>query len=165
MSKVCYATYPAKRRLFERETVPAILRAARQSARDERAFLAEWMERTGVLSHGDTERQLMALHNAARRGRYVPFTPDHCDGQQPAQSTIEHGGDCDQWASVLLACLLLLQVRGTLVSFGDHADPYQHVAVVAEIGHSALILDPKGSQRGADFNEWPEMELTAGWRL
>lgn len=163
--QVCYNTYPEKRRLFAKQTAPAIIRAARQSAQHERDYIAAWLDSHGVLKPDTPWDQLARLHNAARRGKYVPHDPDHCDSVQTAQRTIEHGGDCDQWAHVLLACCLLLGIRAVLVSFGDGQDPYQHAAVVAEIGQAAIVLDPKGSQRGADFNEWPDMDLTAGWRL
>lgn len=162
--QVCYTSFPGKRRDFVKRTVPTILKAARHSAQTQRAELIAWMDRNGVLSIGEGP-MLEALHDAARRGRYVETQPGHCDVVQDALATIEHGGDCDQWAVVLLACCALLDVRANLVSFGDDSDPHQHVAVVAELYDSAFVLDPKGNQYGAGFNEWPRQELTGGWKL
>lgn len=169
--RVCYNTHESKRRDFAARTVPMLRQAARDAASNEHEALGRWMADAGVLAKREPLAVLEALHEAARAGRYTETKPGHCDVLQPVAHTLEHGGDCDQWAVVLLACCLMLGFAPYLVSFGDqpgadpYADPARHVAVICEIGDRSVLLDPKGSQEGADFNEWPDMPLTAGWPL
>lgn len=168
----CYANNADKRIRFVRETVPAILASARAQAELEEYTLGRWMFRHRVLTQENPWDMLQALHNAARQGTYRTTKPAHCDRTQTAARTLMDGGDCDQWAAVLMACCTILGLRATLCAFGDpladkHGDPYRHVGVVVEIGsQSQVYLDPKGSQAGADFNEWPpkQYELTGAWR-
>ena len=148
---ICYASQSEKRQKWPLETLPAIFKAARHATRNPhaRAQLQAWMQSHGVATAED-------LHNAARAGRYVA-TPEprrHCDPIQPVARTIAHGGDCDQWAAVLLAGLAVLGFdRLWLISVGDEADPYRHVAVMLHAEDRYWRLDPKADQQGVDFNQ------------
>jgi len=167
--ETCYANGPDKRRRFLRETVPAILASARRQARDEEDTLGRWMHERGVLKQANPWDRLGMLHEAARGGRYVETRPRRCDRTKTAADTLAEGGDCDQWAAVILACCNILGIRANLCAFGDdladtEGDPYQHVAVVAEVNSAVAILDPKGNQAGSPFNVWPPLELTGAWK-
>lgn len=147
----CYKSYADKRERWPRVTLPAIFAAARHAFNDvgERNALRRWMQGHGI----STAEQ---LHEAARKGRYVP-TPDplrHCDPIQPVNFTARHGGDCDQWAAVLLAGLRCLGFENMfLVATGDETDPYRHACAVVEHRGRYYRLDPKADQQGAAFNE------------
>jgi hypothetical protein len=165
---VCYVDQRDKRRRFVLETVPAILANAERHVREEEQVIGRWMLEHGVFDHGNPWDQLGFLHEAARKGRYVRTRPLRCDRTQSASKTLADGGDCDQWASLLLAACRILGIRASLCAFGDplesEGDPYQHVATVAEFNRAVAIMDPKGNQAGASFNEWPALTLTGAWR-
>lgn len=155
---ICYASAADKRERFPRETIPAIFRAA---AAVPTFTLADWLGQVAMMGPG--VEQLRAVHDLARAGRYRTPAALTCDPQQPARDTILHGGDCDQWAAVLLAGLKYLGYTARLVTFGDRTDPYQHVAVDVEHNGRVFILDPKGSQAGAPFNVAPPHPIAARW--
>jgi hypothetical protein len=167
-AQTCYTTVTGKNRKFPREHAPKILQSARSQAKNERELLLAWMGEHRVNAVNNRLDELIRLHRAARLGTYKETRPMNCDRTQSAKTTITRGGDCDQWAAVLLACLLLLgHQEFYLVAFGTPgADEFEHVAVMAMIGERAYLLDPKGSQAGAEFDDWPEgMEPTEEWLL
>ena len=94
---------------------------------------------------------LTAMHDAARAGAYVTPAQMNCDPPQTVAHTILNGGDCDQWAAVLLAGAAALGIRAELLTFGDDADPYQHVAICAQLDGEWYALDPKGDRAGLPF--------------
>lgn len=155
MLDVCYSSNEDKRRRWPAETLPAIFQAARDAIHrpEQRQALTRWMQARGIRTAQD-------LHNACRAGRYKPSPrlKRHCDPIQPVSVTIERGGDCDQWAAVVLAGLRLLGLGDRadealyLVSVGDDADPYRHVRVCLKAEGRYWQLDPKPNQDGAPFD-------------
>jgi hypothetical protein len=138
---ICYASFEEKRRKWPHETAPAILREARRAAEspDTRARLIRWMRENGI-------RSAESLHNQVARMAYVP-TPEprrHCDPIQRVEHTLQAGGDCDQWAAVVMACLRILNHRWKifLVATGDARDPYRHAATVFHHTGRWYRLDP-----------------------
>jgi len=163
---ICYVSLGDKRRRFPVETVKMILSGARRAAREDRQRLAQWLDGSGALDLPDRSlEQLAAMHQAARAGRYVPAAPLHCDLARGVGETLDNGGDCDQWAVVLLAALKLLEYPAYLVAGGDASDPYRHVWVRARAGGRWWDLDPKGSQAGMDFGHSADFERAQSWPL
>lgn len=149
---VNHATYwtPAdKARAFPTRIIPGMVAQAAADVADETLHL--WLQADGVAAAPRGLPQLYALHQAARAGRYrAPIMPNS-DTVHPVSITLTMGGDCDQWAVVLLAALAALGYEAQLCTMGDRRDPYQHVAVrVRHAGHW-IWLDPKGDQAGREF--------------
>lgn len=148
MTEFCYTSYADKLRRYPAQVVPAILAAAKRGANqvDQRRALVAWMQANDVQTAED-------LHEAARRGTYKHSARPECDPIQEVAQTIAHGGDCDQWAAVVMAGLLVLGfTRVWLTTTGDERDPYQHAAVEFFAAGQQWTLDPKFDQPGAPFN-------------
>jgi len=147
----CYTDSHDKRRRFPSVIIPGIYDEAARSARD--PFLAEWLQGAGVADAPPGPAQLFALHELARAGSYAEPAQFNCDPLQAVSTTIAEGGDCDQWAMVLLAALAILGYEARLMTFGDEADRFQHVCIAAKWDRRWHILDPKGDPKGLDFND------------
>ncbi len=160
----CYTSQADKRRRYPVETVPAILAAAQRGARDldQRRALVAWMQ-------ANNANTAEALHDAARAGTYRQSDRDECDPIQEVSETIANGGDCDQWAAVIMAGLRVLGfARVYLVTAGDEADPYRHAAVEFFAGGRMWLCDPKADQTGHPFNtraDMPHYPRRQHWRL
>lgn len=152
---VCYEDHADKRDRWPRETLPAIFNAARAAVHTlaERQKLTRWMHAHGIATAEE-------LHEVVRAAPYVSSKRRECDPIQPVSHTIERGGDCDQWAAVILAALRLLGFESLyLVAVGDALDPYQHACVILHANDRGdpqaryWRLDPKPDQRGVPFNQ------------
>ncbi len=105
---------------------------------------------------------LLALHEWARAGRYVPElddlgNPSRCDDVQAVPKTLAQGGDCDDWAVVILAGAMRAGWQARIVTGGDPQDPARHVWVEIHDGTRWVPLDAKGSQPGralGDVRKW-----------
>jgi hypothetical protein len=105
---------------------------------------------------------LLSLHEWARRGRYVPElddlgNPSRCDIVQAVPKTLRQGGDCDDWAVVILAGAMRAGWSARVVTGGDPQDPARHVWVEIFDGTRWVPLDAKGSQPGralGDVRQW-----------
>lgn len=149
MTHATYWTPQDKASAFPARIIPAMLHQAAADMADETLHL--WLQSDGVAGAPRGLPQLYALHQAARAGRYrAPVIPNS-DAVQPASITLTMGGDCDQWAVVLLAALAALGYEAQIVTMGDHRDPYQHVAIRARVARGWVWLDPKGDQHGREF--------------
>lgn len=146
----CYETPEEKRRNFPTVTIPAIFEMA-YAGRD---VVLDWLRAYGIEDVPSGIPQLIALHDLTRQGKYVTPEKMNCDPPQAVALTIRIGGDCDQWASVLIAGMWALGFEPVLVTFGDNSDHFQHVAVATYFGMSWHLLDPKGDALGMDFNDW-----------
>ncbi len=165
-SAICYASHADKRARFPSETVRAILAGARRAARERADLLTGWLDANGVLIlPRHSVAQLAALHAAARAGRYVAPQPLHCDVAQDVAETIARGGDCDQWAMVILACARLLDMPAWLVAAGDTADPYRHVWCQVRAGGRWWDVDPKGTPEGLEFGQRATFDVAHSWPL
>lgn len=162
----CYSTPQDKAALFPAVVIPGIFAAARAGAND--PVLRAWLENVGLDTTPRGLPQLLLLHALARAGTYRPAVPHNCDPQQPVAETILHGGDCDQWAAVVLAALLVLGYPGRVITFGDDADRFRHVATAARFDGTWFFLDPKGDAAGLDFGlidgSYPHYEAWSGPR-
>jgi hypothetical protein len=146
----CYSSEAEKRSVWPVETAPAILACASRAVNvlHERQAIVAWLRKNGIHTAAD-------LHDACRRGRYMepPKGVRHCDPIQPVPMTMAHGGDCDQWAAVVMAGLRVLGLADIwLVAVGDPADPYRHAFTVCRSADRYWILDPKPDQEGVEFN-------------
>lgn len=160
--QICYVDAADKRRRFQAEVIPGIYNEAARSARD--PSLAYWLQTSGVADAPAGLAQLVALHDLARAGTYRTPAGFNCDPLQAVAVTIDEGGDCDQWAAVLLAAFAILGYEGRLMTFGDAGDRFQHVAVAAKFGRDWYILDPKGDAAGLEFNEVDETyKIVEAW--
>jgi hypothetical protein len=146
----CYQTPDDKRRIFPTLVIPTIYNLAALGVND--PTLHDWLQGAGVDRLTPGLGQLLALHELARAGLYRSPWAINCDPPQAVAVTITQGGDCDQWATVLLAATKLFGYRARLVTFGDRNDRFQHVAVAVAQGGKWYNLDPKGDPAGLDFN-------------
>lgn len=145
---ICYLSFDDKLHVFPRVTVPMIFAAAAEGTNS--PALLEWLDQGGVLDAPVGLVQLRALHQLARSGRYVPG-PRGCDQILDTSTVIEEGGDCDNWAAVVLAALRTLGYPSRLSAFGDALDPHEHVTAAAWFGGAWRYLDAKPDQGGSDF--------------
>lgn len=145
----CYRTPAEKAALFPAVVIPGIFAEARRAEFD--PVLHYWLESVGMASTPRGLPQLLLLHALARAGIYKPAWPHNCDPMQPAGETILNGGDCDQWAAVLIAALAVLGYPARVITFGDQADRFRHVATAARWNGTWFFLDPKGDAVGLDF--------------
>lgn len=158
----CYSNAEEKRRKFPAVVIPALFDEAARGAHDR--ALIQWLAATGVADAPRGLPQLAALHEAARAGLYVPSRPANCDPPQPVDWTLARGGDCDQWAAVILAALRHLGYPASLWTFGDGADNFQHVAAAALWGARWRVMDAKGDARGLDFAQIdPSYPVVSTW--
>lgn len=146
----CYNSPEEKRRNFPTVTIPLIFEMA-WAGRD---VVEDWLTAYGIEDIPSGVPQLAAIHNLTRQGRYRSPSQTNCDPPQAVGITIRTGGDCDQWASVLIAGLWVLGFTPVLITFGDNQDSFQHVAVATYWRLSWFLLDPKGDGVGLDFNDW-----------
>ncbi|MDC1141882.1 hypothetical protein OAU50_02220 [Planctomycetota bacterium] len=155
MSKVCYNSDADKGARFKAETLPLIADTIAETFDDfgEYKTLRAWLRENEVMGKGRAGT-LERLHNAARAGIYLSVRQANCDIIQPVSRTLESGGDCDQWATALIAALTHLGYsRKYLVAVGDSKDPLQHISTVASRdGIDFWYLDPKPNQTGVLFN-------------
>lgn len=157
MTAICYNSDAHKAQRFNAETLPAIAQqiAATLDDKREREHLKLWLGFNKVISGSRGPAMLSRLHQAARAGVYKSNPQAHCDTVQTVRKTITDGGDCDQWAAVIIAALWLTgSTRAYLVSVGSIADPVKHVATAASLnGTDLYYFDPKPNQDGTAFNQ------------
>lgn len=134
MNTVHYASLEDKRLRYVRETIPLIFTQAAAAALE---------ERPGFASPRD-------LHEFVRTGRYVSEDGPK-DEVRSVADTLQVGGDCDDWAAVLLGLAWNMGWPARLVTAGSELDPFEHVYVEIHDGRHWVPSDPKGSQRGLDF--------------
>lgn len=149
MVTVAYDSYEHKAKAYFDQTLPAIFRAAFEPTYESQKALDRWMREEVTASRKSF--QLRELHEAARAGKYVAENLPQ-DEIRTMLQTLRMGGDCEDYAAVLLAGCRLMGVKAKLVTSGDSQDNFLHVFVTA----NGYILDPKGSQAGADFNKRSE---------
>lgn len=147
MMDVCYTSLADKRERYASETIPAIIDAAGIAVRDpsQSQILRNWLVRSGV-SHDarSGSRALLALHCAVRNAPYRSFDRVGCDHVQSVPQTLARGGDCDNWAAVMIAAATLMGFHDIrLLTTGDEADPFRHVAVAVHDDGVPYLLDPK----------------------
>jgi hypothetical protein len=152
IENVCYQDHDHKRETFARVTVPSIFAAARAGVAE--PALHEWLNFHGVLGAPRGLSQLRALHETARGSRYVPG-PRGCDSILDVSTVIDQGGDCDNWAAVLLAAAAAMGYPARLHAFGTARDPHEHVAVAVFWAGAWRYLDAKGDQEGEEFLQRP----------
>ncbi len=184
-SVVCWKNSAQKRARWPRVVIPHIVERfaqavgmadapgkSRQTAFiDAVTFFAEWLTFADLrpytsprLRHGDREAA-RRLHELARAGRYY-YIAEACDRVNPPEQTIVGGGDCDQWAVVLATSAYLLGYpEANLVTAGNHSDPYQHVYIEIIGTAGAWILDPKGDQRGEEFDQTAPAPFVQRFRI
>lgn len=147
MVTVFYESHAQKAADYVEVVIPAIFEMAfNPSAVSEQQF-EFWIEQ--FLNSNDTKyNRLLSIHNMVRREKYVPENLPQDEIRTMAQ-TLLYGGDCEDFAAVLLAAIARAGVSGVLVTSGDALDNFKHVYVEA----GGYILDPKGSQEGVPFNQ------------
>lgn len=149
---ICYSSFEDKRQRYQAQTLPAVLAEAHEPlTATSRAFYAVAL---GVGQHVD---RLRNLHDTVRAARYIAerdVSGDlaNCDQVRSIHDTIVNGGDCEDWAAVLLRGCKLIGVPAYIVTSGEHHDPFMHVSVAAVVADRLYLLDPKGDQQGAPFN-------------
>jgi hypothetical protein len=165
-----YPSWEAKAQLWPRRVLPQIIQRANEAAQGaDWQALAAWLEAHGLPlpeSNSATTQRLAALHEAVRKGRYksdpngmdivYPVALPKPHGAQGASiyPTIEQGGDCDDWAPVILAPLMRWKIPARIVAVGTERDPFAHVFVRARTRDGAsYALDPKGNQTGFAFDK------------
>lgn len=158
MVTVTYRSYPQKRKAYVQHTLPAIFAMALAGSLESNKALESWMSRNRV-TRANFDYQpvltLQKLHEAVRRERYVRETLPQ-DNVQPISQTLQYGGDCEDYAVLLFAALAKLHVSAHIETSGDLQDPFMHVYVAAMYAGSRFILDPKGDQNGAEFDQHSE---------
>ena len=149
---ICYASFPDKRQRYQAQTLPVILAEASEPLTvAAREFLAR------ALGNGAVVDRLRSLHDTVRAARYIDERDasgdlSNCDHVRGIHETVTQGGDCEDWAAVLLRGCKLIGVPAYAVTSGEHHDPFMHVSVAAIVGNQLYLLDPKGDQQGAPFN-------------
>lgn len=155
MITVHYSSRADKAQRYQAETIPAMFAAAADERDQGNGLrLLETMLRARITTASKLA-QLMQLHSFIRAGVYQPEHGPR-DEIRSIRHTLLHGGDCDDWAPVLLAACRLLGVNCALETSGYAWDPFAHVYAVALFDGQAIVLDPKGSQLGVDFNRHSE---------
>lgn len=166
---VHYLSHADKAHKWPNQTLPHIVLAARDAARGGQASpaLFSWLSRMALVTERRalplTGEVIARLHNAARRGRYVAELGPY-DQVQAVDKTLAHGGDCEDWAAVLLAVALVWGAPVRIVTSGDTRDNFMHVYVEMQ-DHAGVwrTLDPKGSQLGAAFDFRSERNPVRRW--
>lgn len=158
---VCYRSFEHKRTEYVARTLPAIFSAALDGMQ---LFRAE----------PPTLELMRRLHDEVRAMEYAPEAEpkglaQHCDADhkaidevQAVARTLGEGGDCEDYAALLLAALWAMGFPAGIETAGDAQDPFQHVRVIASLPGDArtFILDPKPDPAGVDFGErWRAAEL------
>jgi hypothetical protein len=161
LTEFCWLNAVDKRARFP-DLIQRLLTEARTQADD--PTLIWWLQAGGVADMSGGPGQLYALHELARRGQYRTPAEVHCDPIQPVAQTIHAGGDCDQWAVVVMAALHAMGYPFGLFTFGDRMDPYRHVAPGARWGWRWYLLDAKGDQQGLEFDQQALYEKFRIWR-
>ncbi len=177
-----YTSNTDKARKYVEQTIPEIFWAATSAARkksESRHFakvhhvLVMWLGHIGL---GEVLRGLVPvadlhlaqLHEAVRGRKYL--AEDESEGAQDCVQdvgqTLVYGGDCEDYAAVLLAACWALGVRSAvLVTAGSRQDHFEHVRVEVLLGRW-FVLDPKGDQQGAPFDVADgEFEVIRRWVL
>lgn len=153
---ICYASFADKARRYPAETLPAVLAAAAQAPGH--PVFDNWFHRAvSARALADPVTRLRQLHDAVRAGAYVPELDARgndlaCDVVRFTQTTIRAGGDCEDWAAVLLAGTAIIADGALLVTSGETHDNFLHIAVAAMLGGRLYLLDPKGDEFGAPFD-------------
>lgn len=139
---VPYASYAHKRQAYLAQTLPAVRAAALAGVE-------------AVRRHVKPGWSIKQLHEWARAGLYVG-EDGPIDCVRDVALTIERGGDCEDWAAVLLAGAIVLDVPARIVTAGDDRDPHRHVYVEFFDPASGWVpSNPKGSQYGQSLGESP----------
>lgn len=107
-------------------------------------------------------RDARAIHDWARAGKYLPENISG-DEVRTAAEVLEGGGDCDDWASLLVAAYGRAGFPVQLVTAGDESDNFEHVYVQVFDGGRWIVSDPKGSQRGHAFGEETRFPVRRVW--
>lgn len=149
MVTIRYPSFEAKARGYIAHTLPEVFRVAFYPSAESQEALGRWMD-----SHITAKRksfQLRQLHDAARAGKYVAENLPQDEIRTIAQ-TLAVGGDCEDWAAVLVAACRELGIPAQIATSGNAQDNFLHVYIIAY----GFVLDPKGSQVGVDFNSHSE---------
>lgn len=164
MPSRCYLTRADKAAKFPAVVIPALFAQAQAESDD--PTLLWWLRAGTVLDYDPGPRQLEVLHDLARAGRYSPPAAWHCDPHRAVADTVLYGGDCDQWAAVVMAALCRIGYSYGLYTFGQpFGDEFQHVAPAAEFGLRWYLLDAKGDQAGNPFDTAdPNYQARKLWR-
>lgn len=153
---ICYSSFRDKRQRYQEQTLPVVLAEAHEPlTATARAFFAQAVG-IGAPSNHPVDR-LRNLHDTVRAAAYVAERDGsgelvNCDQVRSIHDTIVNGGDCEDWAAVLLRGCKLVGVPAYIVTSGEHHDPFMHVSVAAIVADRLYLLDPKGDQQGAPFN-------------
>lgn len=153
---ICYASFADKAQRYVRETLPAVLAAAADAPGHQ--VFDNWFRRNvSARALAEPLTRLKQLHDAVRAGRYVPELDARgndlaCDVVRYTETTIRAGGDCEDWAAVLLAGAAIVADGALLVTSGEPHDNFLHICVAALLGGRLYLLDPKGDEFGAPFN-------------
>jgi len=158
---VRYQSLADKATRYVNETLPAIFAAAEDGPN-----FGNGAGTLALFRLIERVRNLEQLHAAIRGGRYVDETGPKDDVQDLAD-TLANGGDCEDWAAVLVAACRLLGIRCCVTTSGQAWDNFLHVYVTAQDRDGAwYVLDPKGSGLGADFNKHSEnYPIRRHWQL
>lgn len=164
-----YLSHADKAEKWPNATLPAIILSAREAvvAGQASPALYSWLSRKGLVPQRRVlpllTEVIARLHNAARGGRYVEEIGPK-DHVQAVERTLHQGGDCEDWAAVLVAVALLWGAPVRIVTSGEPHDHFLHV--YAEIRDHAGIwhtLDPKGSPEGVAFDFRSERNPVRRW--
>ena len=164
-----YLNHADKAAKWPSQTLPEIILQAREAVAGGNAnpALYSWLSRMGLVPQKRAlpmrAEVLGKLHNAARGGRYVEEIGPR-DHVQEVERTLKLGGDCEDWAAVLVAVALLWGCPVRIVTSGEPADNFLHVYVemrdAAGVWHT---LDPKGSPEGVAFDFRSEKNPVRRW--
>ncbi len=145
---VCYLSLADKARRYVAETIPLVFAQAVN----------------GMAASVTPAPSLAAIHDTIRRGVYVK-EDGPCDEVRPVTQTLADGGDCEDWAAVLLSWLMAAGVAALLVTAGDKDDNFRHVYVLAADNTGWHVLDPKGSQKGLPFGREADFAVRRYWQM
>jgi len=153
---ICYLSFPDKADKYVRLTLPAVFDAA-ADAQGLRVFDNWFQQNVQPRALADALERAKQLHDAARAGAYVEERDGAgndlpCDVVRSLATTIRAGGDCEDWAAVLLAGLAFIGLPALLVTSGEPHDSFLHICAATWIDGRLYLLDPKGDHYGAPFN-------------
>jgi hypothetical protein len=164
-----YLNLADKAQKWPNATLPEIILSARDAVAGGQAnpALFSWLSRMGLVPQKRVlplqTMTLAKLHNAARAGRYVEEIGPR-DEVQAVEKTLSHGGDCEDWAAVLVAVALLWGANVRIVTSGAEIDNFYHVyAEIQDSGGVWHTLDPKGCPEGAAFDFRSEQYPVRRW--
>lgn len=164
-SAFCYHDFADKREKYVADVIPAIFTHAHRA-------LPLWQAHTIPVANEDT---LIRLHERMRELPYIgedeafelsKFCPEAkaIDVVQKVEDTLAEGGDCEDFAAVLLSALWAWGIPASLETAGDELDPFRHVRALAAVENRVFILDPRPHELGMDFNErWGSFDVIQTW--